>query len=68
MGEGLHSKYFALNNSFLENKGPRQQVVNPITHEVTFSGKDLIAKQSASSGLNVFGLRNKNGMSVTSNI
>lgn len=68
MGDGLHSKYFALNNSFLDNKGPRQQVVNPITHEVTFSGKDLIAKQSASSGLNVFGLRNLNIQSATSNI
>ena len=43
MAKDLHSKYFALNNSFMENKGPKKQIINPITHEVTFSGKDLIS-------------------------
>ena len=37
----MHSKYLQLNNNMLNFK-LHQQVVNPINHQVTFQGRDLI--------------------------
>ena len=51
----MHSKYLKLNNNMLNFK-LHQQVVNPINHQVTFLGKDLIARNER---LNMFATKDE---------